>query len=463
MNVLLVTPHFPPRRIGGVEHHTHRLASWLSAHGYRIEVVCVEEVRFGAEEKVSAATDLQFGYPVHRLQLTSGDKRAGFRLYWRSQRLEGFFDSLMATLRPSVMHVHSGYLLGGPAVSVAIARRIPTVVTLHDFWFICPRITMMHPSLMICSGPQEAAKCAWCLKTELRRYRVPDQWTHGALGRVARLTVRLLQSAGGRRDSPVVSSIVGRSQGLLAALSSVQGVLSPSRYVRDQVERAGFKPGVIEILPNGVEDNDTVSRPGGETSPLLRIAYLGQLLPHKGVHVLLRAARRVHSQNVSVSVFGPDWPPSRYVQSLRWLSRGDRRIRFAGPYRPEDLGTILADVDLVVVPSIWHENWPYVVLEAHRSHVPVIASRIGGLPEMIRHDEDGLLFTAGDDRELARWIQRLADDPLLLARLQQGIRPVQSEDGQFGELLATYAHAVSALASDESGSLQAMRPNSATS
>jgi glycosyltransferase involved in cell wall biosynthesis len=445
MRVLLVTPHFPPAHVGGVEHHTHRLADWLLAHGSEPRVVCVEELRFGGQEEVSATTDVHLGYAVHRLAVTVKSTPDRFWVHWQNSALEECLYDLIGDHVPAVMHVHSGYLTGGPALAAARRRRLPAVVTLHDLWFICPRITMMHPDMTACSGPDDAAKCSWCLKTMRRRYRLPDQWTAGALGRIARRLIPLIPSTTGHFVNTVADAVSERRRGLLAALRSAQIVLSPSRFVRTELERAGFEPGKIQVLPNGISASGYTGRSCKPRGSGLSVAYLGQLAPHKGVHVLVEAVRMVHSTDLAVSIFGPVGPHAGYVSRLRERAQGDPRIRFAGSYDKEEVDRLLADVDVVVVPSIWHENWPYVVLEAQRAGVPVVASRIGGLPEMIRHAEDGLLFKPGDPADLASAIQRLLDDPSLLTRLREGRRPVRSEDDQFAELLLVYSRAASVL------------------
>jgi glycosyltransferase involved in cell wall biosynthesis len=171
----------------------------------------------------------------------------------------------------------------------------------------------------------------------------------------------------------------------------------------------------------------------------LRIGYVGQLAPHKGVHVLVAAARALGSRAFELTLNGPDRPHADYVQTLHRLAGDDPRIRFAGAYANEQVDEILAGIDALVVPSICHDNWPCVVLEAFRCGIPVVASRVGGLPEMVRDEKDGLLFEPGNAGELARCLGRLADEPLLLSRLRSEIRPVRSDREEQTELLEIYS------------------------
>jgi len=446
MKVLLVTPHFPPAHVGGVEYYTARLAAWLQSRGCEPEVVSVEQVSTGSEQDVRASVDDGSGYPVHRLEMRVQPKAHGFRLHWRNPALEEWFATLLSRTRPDVLHLQSGYLLGHAALTAARAQRVPAVVTLHDLWFICPRVTMMHPDMNRCSGPDDGAKCAWCLKSEQRRYGLPDKWSGGALGWVARQSLRTWPVRSEAQERSLLARVDRRQRGLLEVLAGAGAVVSLSRFVRDQLERAGFEPGRIQIVPLGIGESRRAPGPRPARPGVLRIGYLGQLAPHKGVHVLIAAVRRLRSSALELRIFGPDQPNVEYVRTLRRLAGGDPRIRFAGAYDNQRVAELLADLDAIVVPSVWHENSPAVVLEAHRGGVPAIASRVGGLPEMIRDEVDGLLFEPGDPVRLAKCLERLIGDPSILPRLRNGIGPVRSEDEEGTELLAIYARAASSLA-----------------
>jgi hypothetical protein len=126
-----------------------------------------------------------------------------------------------------------------------------------------------------------------------------------------------------------------------------------------------------------------------------------------------------------------------YVQQLERLAE-QVGARWAGPYQPERLAEVLAELDLLVVPSIWVENQPLVIREAFAAHRPVVASRLGALPESVRDGVDGLLFEPGDAPDLARVLSRLLLEPELYGQLQANLPAIKSSDAQAQELLAIY-------------------------
>ena len=100
-------------------------------------------------------------------------------------------------------------------------------------------------------------------------------------------------------------------------------------------------------------------------------------------------------------------------------------ILFRGGYNRQQLPDILADIDVVVVPSIWYENAPLVIQEAFAADIPVITTNLGGMSETVTHDVNGLLFERNDSDDLARQLRRVIDEVDLLEKLTGGIPPVR--------------------------------------
>ncbi len=203
---------------------------------------------------------------------------------------------------------------------------------------------------------------------------------------------------------------------------TVDAVIAISDGVRAALVRAGVEPARIRVVPSGIDPRSLEAPPGGRVA--LRSAWgvandevlvlqLGALEGRKGHAVLLAAAARLAA----------DGRPLRYVfcgagGERRTLERaaaplGDAVV-FAG-FRP-DVAACLAAADLVALPSL-HEGLGVAALEAMAAGRPVVASRVGGLAEVVVDGETGLLVTRGDPDSLAGAVARLARDPALRARL----------------------------------------------
>ena len=146
----------------------------------------------------------------------------------------------------------------------------------------------------------------------------------------------------------------------------------------------------------------------------------------KAPHLLIEAAARLPPGSATVELFGAfaeyhgDDGYRHILEPLRQMDG----VTFHGSTPHDRIGEALGAIDVLVVPSIWPENSPFVVQEALRAGVPVVASRIGGLPEVVADGRNGLLFCPGDVEDLARTLSRFIDEPSLLRTLRDGIRPV---------------------------------------
>ena len=136
-------------------------------------------------------------------------------------------------------------------------------------------------------------------------------------------------------------------------------------------------------------------------------------------------AVRATSAQVTLAVHGNTHESmfANYIAKVRTAAGDDARITFPGPYSEADAAAVFASMDALVVPSTWYENTPFVVLEAFAAGVPVLASDLGGLREVVRDGQNGLLFRAGDASALRAVIERLASEPGLYARLQPAAPP----------------------------------------
>ena len=169
-----------------------------------------------------------------------------------------------------------------------------------------------------------------------------------------------------------------------------------------------------------VEDSGaTVSVPRLEPEDAFRIGIVGRLKPIKGHEVLLRALEQLaHFSNLRLYIFG-EGPTETALRVLCRESRIEDRVQFMG--FQENIHGYLRQLDVLAMPS-FHEGIPYAALEAMSLGVPLVASDVGGLHEILDHEVDALLVPPGDAGALARAIERLVSDPVLRTRLSHNAR-----------------------------------------
>jgi len=436
MKIAIAVHHFPPTFTGGAEWRAHRTARYLIERGHEVRVICVESITSEDIGRIRAEDGFFEGVPVRRLffnlDRTPDPIRWRYRNPWMGQVITDF----IREFQPHLLHLISGYLMTSSAITAAKAAALPVVLTLTDFWFLCPRINLIRSDGELCEVPNDPLDCFVCLQGEKRRYRLLNRLSGGRFGELLKqpVTSRTL----GLTDA--AQAIQERRQILLEALNQVDVAISPSRFLGDLFRAQGAQPGRLVTMRQGLDSGEWAAVDRPVSRPGLQIGYVGQIAPHKGVDVLVDAFRRLRSNEDApeLTIYGD---PERFPQFTAQLQRqvaGDPHIRFCGVFTHRRVAQVLAALDVIVVPSIWYENSPNTILEAFATQTPVVTSDLGGMAELVQHEENGLLFRVGDPTDLGRQLQRLIDEPDLLPRLKKGIGPVKRVEQEITELIEIY-------------------------
>jgi len=171
----------------------------------------------------------------------------------------------------------------------------------------------------------------------------------------------------------------------------------------------------------------------------LRVGFIGTIFEHKGIHLLVEAVKNLLPDlNIELKIYGKLEEFPEYVDRLHEIVKDDARIKFCGTFPNQEIGKIFAELDVLVVPSIWYENTPLVIYSAQAAGCPVIATNLGGMSEVIHHEVNGLLFEKGNIAELANMIYRLYEDRILLKSLAMSSIKPKSIQEYISELEAMY-------------------------
>ncbi len=430
MRLLLVHHAYPPEATGGSETYTEALARRL-ARGHDVTVL-----HRGADptrpdhDVTSRARDGVRVVAMNNLYR----EVPGFEAY-RDPRAAAVAARVMDEQRPDLVHV--GHLTGLSTGVVFEARRrgVPVVITLHDFWTLCPLGQLLNLRLEVCPGP-EPRRCLECVGGQVATASPAAR----AVGRrlpFASTLGRFVARTGGQGERRIAE----RLREMRAVLRVADLLVSPSRFLSERMHALGVSG--IEVLANGHEPvplPPRVADPRGR----VRFGFVGSAIPSKGVHVLAEAFARLGEERALLEIHGPFVPyhgDTGYEARVRALLGHDPRVAFHGPFAHAALGRVLAGLDVLVVPSLWEENAPLTVQEAFLARLPVLASGHGGLAEMVRNGVDGLLFEPGDPGSLAAAMRRVLDEPGLLVRLATTPPHVPTMDEHVTALESLYAKA----------------------
>jgi glycosyltransferase involved in cell wall biosynthesis len=199
-------------------------------------------------------------------------------------------------------------------------------------------------------------------------------------------------------------------------LSSSTILFAPSEFVHRTYVSNGYGNINIQILPLGIGQPNESKKPRKKDRPLT-LGYIGTILPSKGTHILLNAFRGLQFDQVLLKLYGRDDADFGYTRKIRRLVKRDQRISIEGSFDPKIRDEIYQDLDLLVIPSLVPESFSLVAREALIRGVPVIASNIGAIPEIIIHNKNGFLFPPGDVQSLTKLLHQTMETPDHLASI----------------------------------------------
>lgn len=304
--------------------------------------------------------------------------------------------------RVDVVHVaHASWMPG--IFPVARRLQLPTVVHLHDYYYLCAQVVMVRANGELCPTAANGDACLEFCRVPKAHSRL--EWARGALAAAA-------------------------------------AVISPSRFLIDVLQAEGFVARSWHHIPYGIDYasfEDRLAAPDGDE---LRCGFMGTLLPHKGPHVAIEALRLRPGLPVRLLLYGESFEQRAFARELKALAGGDQRIEFTGPYGHAELRSILEALDAVVVPSLWYENYPITAEVAAGAGVPIIASGLGGIQELVEDLECGFTFPFGDAAALAALFERLCGDRSLLLARRRGMRFPSSIEDEAVAVEAVYAEAL---------------------
>ncbi len=439
MRVLIVTHFFSENQIGGTETLTLSLAQSLQAKGHTVQVICAEDWDNAGSHKISTSEDVFQDIPIKRLHFEWRRAPDVFGYLYNNPEVETYFSAYLDEFQPDVVHITSCYSLSASVIQAAHKKQIPIVLTATDFWFICARNTLLQSDGTLCTGPESAWKCAQCMLSDAKVYRLPNQFlpeaimeaTFRAVGQIPMLTrQRGLRGMHGDWD--------GRFNFLRDALNKVDCIVTASSLVQGMLAQYGAPSERIIFSAYGFDTSWAEDYQDKAPSDRLRLGFIGQIIPMKGVDLLIDAVLSLDERlPVELKIYGNLEKAPEYGQLLLDKAAGDRRIVFAGTFPYDAIGRVLAEMDLLVVPSTWYD-FPLVIPSAFATRTPVIATNLAGMNDLVQHEENGLLFERYDVAGLAAQIERLIETPSLRTVLREGIAPVKTADMMTDEYLSIY-------------------------
>ena len=360
--IIICSNFYPPNFIGGAELIAHCHAKILKTLGY--DVVIFAGDTKGNGERHSIRKETYESLTIHRVTLAGEDFQPS-KVNFTHRKVEENFKNILDSFLPDIVHFHNIIGLSVGLIHAAKNRGIRTVLTLHDHWGFCYKNTLLRRENEICS---DYTRCSECMP-----FISDDNYKNIPLSM--------------------------RNDFLEVQFKDVDIFISPSRYLADAHIRAGFPKEKFRVVWNGVDVERFAKIHHISVKSCVRFTFIGYFGAHKGIGILLDALQFIgKDHHFRINLVGEGELSAKYKNKVKSMGL-DNLVKFWG--KIDDIEKAYTETDVLVLPSIWPENQPVTITEAMASRIPVIASNIGGNPELIEDGKTGYLFELGNPRDLA--------------------------------------------------------------
>ncbi len=391
---------------GGSERYFFDLSELLSQKKHQVIAWSTENMKnfpYNNEDLFAEYSDFS------RKEGFKKDLKKVIRIFWNREAKKKL-EKLIKKENPDIAHLHNIFSHFSPSIISTLKKHnIPVVMTLHDYKIMCPNYKFFS----------ENEICFKCLKNNNFRSCLKRKCI----------------------DNSKSKSLIGYLEGVwqknfLKTADKIDIFIAPSLFIKRKAVQSGIPANKVVHLPNFVNEefSDTKEL---EKSNLKYMLHFGRLSSEKGIDLLINTYLK-NDIKMDLKIVG-DGPEEK---RLKELTRNCDQIKFLGKKKGKELRELIYNAYISVMPSVWPENLPYSILESLTLKTPVLASKIGGMTEMIKDKETGLLFKLNDSDDLAEKLNWAIDNPKEIKKMKETAREESLEkynpEKHYNKLIKTY-------------------------
>lgn len=360
---------------GGSEKYYFELAELMKSKGHEIAFFSMnneKNIKTGNRE-----------YFVNEIDLNTGSKLKAFDVIYSKENEKKMTEAL-EDFKPDVVHINNFQRQLSASIIKAINKKnIPIVFTAHDVQAICPAITMIDNDKNVCEKCM-GGKYLNCIRKKCNK-------------------------------GSILKSVIGSIEGYYYRINKIytkkiNTIITPTEFYKAKLIQDGIQEKKIKAIYNFIDVNQYDIQTSDDGYGL----YFGRLSKEKGIINLIEAFEKL---NVGKLYIAGDGPEKENIIKFIEQKKLEDRIKLLGFLNSERIKEVICKCRFVVVPSIWYENCPYTVLETLAIGKPVIGAKIGGIPELVKDNETGVLYNFKNIKELSEKMKDLFENKELAEKL----------------------------------------------
>ena len=370
---------------GGSEKYYFELGQLLKENGHEVAFFSMEDeknIKTGCKE-----------YFVKPIDLNTGSKFKALDVIY-SKSNKKIMEQALEEFKPDIVHLNNFQRqLSASIIEPIKKRNIPIVYTAHDVQAICPAILMLDNNKNICEKCMNG-KYINCINKKCNK-------------------------------GSTLKSIIGAIEGYYYRnkkiyTKQIDKIITPSNFYKNKLIEDGISEEKIEVLHNFIDTKEYNIKTQDKGYGL----YIGRLSKEKGIFNLLESVKKIKSAKIKIAGEGPEKEEIiKFIKENKLQSK----VELLGFLNKENVKEQISNCRFVVTPSIWYENCPYSVMEALTIGKPVIGANIGGIPELVKNEINGLTYDFNDVENLSSKMKKLFQDSKLAQKLGNTAKQMATE------------------------------------
>lgn len=446
MRTIQAVARYFPEKCGGIQIRLSELLPVLQARGVESKIAAAQDSPYESTYNYCGVEVYRYPvFPTPRAEPNHGEiPHGGFEHFtrWLEEQKADIYHQHQWTPKCGLPHLRLAKDLG---MATIVSIRLPES--------ICQRQTLMLRGREVCDGEIDEVRCSYCcgVPTGLPA-SVVKSMSHmpmsvcgiasGCLRRLDNTPTPISATATALLSSiSIPTYVAARRHSLLEMARLADRIVTLSKRLYEMLLLNGVPKEKLVICRTGIPDSflGTAVNLKKESTKPLQVVFLGRWNRTKGIHILVEALKSLHADLlIELTIYGSAVDDEKYRQEILQNIQNEPRIRVAQPLTREELPSVLATFDVLALPAQWFDVRPMSILEAHASGLPALGSNIGGIPELIRHDVDGLLLPPADVKAWAEAFAQLAVNGNLLAKLRRGIQPPRTMSMEATDTVVVY-------------------------